>query len=287
MEEKELTVRTEKVLIDLKTVQDFLFTSDTKLNDRQKSMFMQLAIRNQLDPFKREIYAIPFGSNFNIVTGYQVYIQRAESTGLLDGWDCNPLTNDKGELVGATITIYRKDFKYPFKWEVALAEFHKEQSNWKTMPEFMIKKVCIGQGFRLAFPNELGGMPYLAEELEGLQPASGTIKPPQSKTEVKPDPQTPPADTTTIITGIEKVTMKTGEKGGKTWTKYTVHAGDEYNTFSKTFAEEAKKASEAGLQVALEFKTSTYGNDIVSLKIQEPAAEPSVAIQPREVGEEG
>ena len=36
------------------------------------------------------------------------------------------------------------------------------------MPEFMIKKVCIGQGFRLAFPNELGGLPYLQEEIEGI-----------------------------------------------------------------------------------------------------------------------
>lgn len=29
----------------------------------------------------------------------------------------------------------------------------------------MLKKVAIGQGFRLAFPNELEGMPYLEEEV--------------------------------------------------------------------------------------------------------------------------
>ena len=33
------------------------------------------------------------------------------------------------------------------------------------MPNFMLKKVAIAQGFRLAFPDELGGLPYLAEEL--------------------------------------------------------------------------------------------------------------------------
>jgi hypothetical protein len=46
-----------KAVIDSKTIEDFLFTSDTKLNEKQKTLFLQLAIRNQLDPFKREIYA--------------------------------------------------------------------------------------------------------------------------------------------------------------------------------------------------------------------------------------
>lgn len=274
METKELT-KSEKALIDAKTIQDFLFTSETKLNEKQKSMFMQLAVRNQLDPFKREIYAIPFGSNFNIVTGYQVYIQRAEATGLLDGWECNTLANDKGELIGAKITIYRKDFKHPFTWEVALAEFFKEQSNWKNMPEFMIKKVCIGQGFRLAFPNELGGMPYLAEELEGLQPTQ-SIQSPQAKTQVES------TETQTIITGIEKITMKTGGTKEKPWTKYTIYAGELYHTFNKTFAEEAKKASEVGQKVTLEFKITSYGNEVVNLTIQEPSVE-----EMRQIGEEG
>jgi hypothetical protein len=59
------------------------------------------------------------------------------------------------------------------------------------MPEFMIKKVCIGQGFRLAFPNELGGLPYLQEELEELTPvATEEIKKP--KPEPKQEPKTEP-----------------------------------------------------------------------------------------------
>jgi len=193
---KELTVNEEKkVVIDSKTIQDFLFSTGTKLSDKQKNMFMQLAIRNQLDPFKREIHAIPFGNDFNIVTGYQVYIQRAESTDKLDGWHCTAVKDAKGTLIGAKITIYRKDFAQPFEWEVSLSEFDKGQSNWKKMPEFMIKKVCIGQGFRLAFPNELGGMPYLQEELEELAPTESDkspISPPQAKqppTEVISEPQ--------------------------------------------------------------------------------------------------
>jgi phage recombination protein Bet len=166
---KELEVK--KAVIDSKTIENFLFTSGTKLNEKQEAMFLQLALRNQLDPFKREIYAIPYGNDFNIVTGYQVYIQRAETTNRLNGWHCEAMRNEKNELIGAKIVIYRKDFEHPFEWEVTLKEFDKGQSSWKKMPEFMIKKVCIGQGFRLAFPNELGGLPYLQEELEELTPA--------------------------------------------------------------------------------------------------------------------
>jgi len=53
------------------------------------------------------------------------------------------------------------------------------------MPKFMLKKVAIAQGFRLAFPVEMGGMPYIPEEIsannsESLPPADipeATTKP--------------------------------------------------------------------------------------------------------------
>ena len=160
-------------LVTKKMCDDFLFTAGTKLNEPQRTLFYNLALQLNLNPFNREIYAVSYGEGWNFVTGYQVYIQRADATGELDGWECIALRNNKNELTGARITIHRKDFTYPFVWEVSLSEFDKGQSNWKKMPEFMIKKVCIGQGFRLAFPNELGGMPYLQEELEGLQPEIG------------------------------------------------------------------------------------------------------------------
>jgi len=156
---------------------DFLFSQGTKLDEQQKVMFYNLAVQFNLNPFKQEIRVIPFGEGWNYVTGYQVYVARAEATGLLDGWHVEPISvkpifrgteNDPGELIGARITIFRKDWQNPFIWEVTLKEFDKGQSSWEKMPEFMIKKVCIGQGFRLAFPNELGGLPYLQEEIEGI-----------------------------------------------------------------------------------------------------------------------
>lgn len=243
-----------KSMLRLNTNQDFLFSTGTKLNESQKHMFMQLSIRNQLDPFKREIYAIPYGNDFNIVTGYQVYIQRAEATGKLDGWHCQAVKDAKGALTGATIIIYRKDFTHPFEWEVSLLEFDKGQSNWKKMPEFMIKKVCIGQGFRLAFPNELGGMPYLAEELEGLQPQQAAARPPiaapQAKQEKKPEPPAVHDDTEFFQCFIENVSEKHGSTGNKKWTRYGIFDGlNWYNTFDTKLADLAKDAKEMQQEV--------------------------------------
>lgn len=172
----EVIVKKEAIEVPAVTRQmcdDFLFTAGTKLNEQQKLMFYNLALQFNLNPFKREIHAIPYGQGWNFVTGYQVYVARAEATGLLNGWSTESIHsvgkyNEESDLTGARITIYRKDWDKPFVWEVALAEFDKGTSTWKNMKEFMIKKIAIGQGFRLAFPNELGGMPYLKEELEDL-----------------------------------------------------------------------------------------------------------------------
>jgi len=148
-----------------KVIEDFLFSSGAKLTPQQKTMFVNLALQFGLNPFKREIYCIPFGNGFNYVTGYQVYISRAESTGKLDGWEVDVIRDQNGKVTGARAFIYRKDWSKPFIWEVSLNEFAKNTGNWKTMPEFMIKKVCIAQAFRLCFPNEFSGMPYIAEEI--------------------------------------------------------------------------------------------------------------------------
>lgn len=262
------------VPVTMQTIKDFLFSSGTKLSDQQQSMFMQLAMRNQLDPFKREIYAIAYGSNFNIVTGYQVYIQRAEASGKLDGWECVALRDDSGHLYGARITIYRKDFSHPFIWEVALAEFDKGVSGWKTMPEFLIKKVAIGQGFRLAFPNELAGMPYLQEELEGLTPhnekASGksTTTAPQKKTEGV----TAEGVAGEIVTiQVKAIKENTGTKDGKPWKSWTIISTEDgkYGTFSETFAKEAARAEIYNLPVELTHKPANkYGMEIITLFVE-------------------
>ena len=129
-------------------------------SDKELFMFMGIAKSFGLNPLKREIHFVKYGNApASIIVGYEIYLKRAERTGKLDGWKCW-IEGDK-----AVIEIKRKDQSIPIKWEVDRKEFDKQQSTWKAMPNFMLKKVAIAQGFRLAFPDELGGLPYLAEEL--------------------------------------------------------------------------------------------------------------------------
>lgn len=180
--ENEITLQEQKITEE--EVKDYLLGSWTKLTDNQFKMFRWIAKAFNLNPFKREIYAIPYERNMkdetgkrvkvpdmSLVTWYQVYIDKAMKSWMLDWWNVDIIRKEDWKIEWAKIVIYRKDWKMPFEWFVWIKEFVKLKSDWSpmwswaTMPEFMIKKVAIWQGFRLAFPNELSWMPYLSEEI--------------------------------------------------------------------------------------------------------------------------
>src|SRR3990167_2466857 len=130
--------------------------------DQEVAMGLNIVKSLNLNPFLREVHFIKYDqkSKMSIVVGYEVYLKRAERSGKLDGWKAGI---NKAENF-AWVEIYRKDWKEPFRWEVNLDEFNKKQSTWNQIPSFMGRKVAIAQGFRLAFPDELAGLPYTEEE---------------------------------------------------------------------------------------------------------------------------
>lgn len=92
----------------------------------------------------------------------------------------------------------------------------------------------------------------------------------------RPDGQRPPvkqpqekkpegSSVLTIVTGIEQVTMKSGNKNGKDWTLYTIHAGEKYTTFDKKHAEAAKAASDSGMVMVLTYAQTDKGRNLVSI----------------------
>jgi len=134
--------------------------------DKELFMFMEIAKSYGLNPFKREVYFVKYGDSPGAtIVGYEMYIKRAEGTERLDGWGVELGKDDLGEF--AQITIHRKDRSKPFVWTVYRDEFDTKKANWQKMPKFMLRKVAISQGFRLAFPEDLGGMPYIPEEING------------------------------------------------------------------------------------------------------------------------
>ena len=164
-------------LVTEQTIKDYLFGSETKLTEQQQKLFLGIALRYQLDPFKREIHAVPYFNSrtgkydVSFVTGYEVYLKRAERQKQLDGWEVETEGNLKDGGLKARITIYRKDWSRPLRHEIFFSEYCQHTKDgtptkfWKEKPITMLKKVVIEQGFRLAFPDELAGMPYGEEEL--------------------------------------------------------------------------------------------------------------------------
>ena len=142
----------------------------SKLTPGEKDTYIQIAKSFGLNPFKREIHVSKYGDNLSIITGYEVYIKRAERSGQLDGWNAVTSGSVAGGDLKATVTIHRKDRSHPFVWE-ALYEECVQKTNQGAVTRFwqksafMTKKVAISQAFRLCFSDELGGMPYTSDEV--------------------------------------------------------------------------------------------------------------------------
>jgi len=179
-----------------KDIVNFLLSSDVseKLTEQQKKMFIYTAVHSNLDPFKREIYAIPYKVmtwdpkkqekvwngkyDMSIVTGYEVYIKRAQRSNRWGGikfngfeqtktlsWDYKSKSFREINDIKCSVSVYRLDWKVPFVHEVKLSEYKQDTSMWKKKPETMIKKTCIAQALRMCFPDEVGRIPYIREEI--------------------------------------------------------------------------------------------------------------------------
>jgi phage recombination protein Bet len=181
-------------LISADKIREYLraFGLAGQLDDNEVSQFVEIATAYQLNPFKREIYCIPYGQGekrkLSIIVGYESYLKRADRLGMLKGWrawtegsfeirtktEKRPAkgggTYDKlvrlpvGDLM-AKIEIHREGWDKPFEHEVYLDEYAQDNDMWASKPRTMLKKVCIAQAFRMCFPDEMGGMPYTSDEL--------------------------------------------------------------------------------------------------------------------------
>jgi phage recombination protein Bet len=169
----EITVQSEITESKLIEYLDVMGLS-SKLEEKEKIQFLNIAQNFGLNPFKREIYCTVYGSGeykqLSIITGYEVYIKRAERSGQLDGWNATTTGSVQNGDLKATVTIYRKDRQHPFVWEAFYLEcVQKTKSGVVTKfwekANFMTKKVAISQAFRLCFSDELGGMPYTSDEM--------------------------------------------------------------------------------------------------------------------------
>lgn len=166
--ENAVTTVTEQSQITSKLLSDYFATLTDKLTDVQRNQFAAVAQAFGLNPFKREIYATTYRNKdgqtvMSIVTGYEVYLKRAEMNPNYNGFETNfQVVN--GEM-GCTCKVYRKDRTMPVTSTVWMSEYSTGRSLWASKPRMMLEKVAIATAFRRAFPCDFGGMPYTTDEL--------------------------------------------------------------------------------------------------------------------------
>lgn len=175
--------------------QEYAHNNYPNLTPEQFNLFVATARECCLNPVKREVYAVVYNDyksgekKMNIITGYEVYLKRAERTGKLNGWECH--VDGQGQQMKAVVTIDRKDWEHPFKHEVYMSEYNTGKSLWSSKPITMLKKVAMAQAFRLAFPDELGGMPYTSDELGTEEQAERNVTPQKPQKSAKIDEPKP------------------------------------------------------------------------------------------------
>lgn len=143
--------------VQRQTVLDYLmaFGLASQLTEAEKLQFIEIAQAFKLNPFKREIHVAVYGEGeyrkLSIITGYEVYLKRAERTGKLDGWKA--WVEGEGDAMKALVEIHRKDWSEPFIHEVYWREAVQRKKDgtpssfWTKQPKFQLKKVAISQGF--------------------------------------------------------------------------------------------------------------------------------------------
>lgn len=217
-ENAETTV-TEQSQITSKLLSDYFATLTDKLTDVQRNQFAAVAQAFGLNPFKREIYATTYRNKdgqtvMSIVTGYEVYLKRAEMNPNYNGFETNfQVVN--GEM-GCTCKVYRKDRTMPVTSTVWMSEYSTGRSLWASKPRMMLEKVAIATAFRRAFPCDFGGMPYTTDELPEHMTGAYKLEQ-QGYTEVPQDAQPQQQHTQKKELDEDTKQFKDGMKG--LWTR--------------------------------------------------------------------
>jgi phage recombination protein Bet len=147
------------------------------LTDMEFSFMVELGRATQLNPFRREIWAVKYkqGIPAQIFIGRDGYVLGAQRQPDYEYHQVNSVYSndefymdesgikhkakliDRGVLIGAYCIVKRKSASKPTYSVVTMEEYNTNQSLWKTKPETMLKKVAEAQGVRQSFKEVFRG----------------------------------------------------------------------------------------------------------------------------------
>ena len=120
-----------------------------------------------IDFLQKNIYAIPYGQGYSLVTSIDWSRKVGAKSGIV-GKE-NPLySNDPDMGLKCSVTVKKRfpdGYIGDFSAEVFFKEFTTGRNLWSTKPRMMIAKVAEMHALRMACPEELA-QSYIEEELE-------------------------------------------------------------------------------------------------------------------------
>jgi len=129
--------------------------------DTEFQLLMYMAHQYQLDPIRRQIWAVKYGTApASIFTGRDGFLEIAHRSGVFDGMESG--VRKEGEDLIGWCRVFRKDMSHAFYVEVFEREYSTGKSLWQSKPRIMIQKVAESSCLRRAF--SVSGL-YCPEEM--------------------------------------------------------------------------------------------------------------------------
>lgn len=138
------------------------------ISDEDFNIFIHACMRTGLDPFMRQIYAVPRSGRMTIQTGIDGYRLIADRTGKYAPGREPTFTYKDGKIESAT--SYVRKMTQDGTWhEVSATAFFSEYcpgetSFWKKMPHSQLSKCAEALAIRKAFPADCSGI-YTDDEM--------------------------------------------------------------------------------------------------------------------------
>ena len=219
----------QQVQLSLSIVRDFLVTGKKELvTDQEIVLYMGICRSLGMDPFAKDVYLVKFDQNPAApIVAIDFYRSRARAQEDCKGWQkgviclqkdgtlrySNGLVLPTEELVGGWFEAQPVGWELPFKLEVNLSGYKKDNAFWKAeKAPTMIAKVAESQGLRTLWPKEFKGT-LVAEEIGELSEAltSGEIRQVSSGSGSAPAPEPPDTSKFDTLVG-EKLKELTKEE---------------------------------------------------------------------------
>lgn len=125
------------------------------LDDTQLKIFLKQAEAMDLDPFKKEIYAMVVNGRLVLITSIEGRRKAAHKTGKYLGCKVTVQTDESGKIFSASAVVKKLVYNHVAEFEatVLFGEFDTGRDNWKTKPRVMISKVAESTALRMSFPS--------------------------------------------------------------------------------------------------------------------------------------